>query len=804
MRVKNLTPFLFAPKLTARKPPQKEMALIVRGAFSLAPGEPLTPFESPLDQGPMSGELFHPDDVDNVGEALYPGDFADYKLSAEVMLKGSCHAPGQRLVRECEVRLRVGAWSKRLRVVGRRVFSDGLIQSASDPIPFVSMPITYANAFGGPGYEKNPVGKGYSSLELPVIEDVGKPVVTRGDRPEPAGFGPLSSAWPGRAGKLGTMYDGAYKKTRAPFYAEDFDWRYFSAAPADQQLEGYLRGDEEVSFENLHPKASSFSVRLPGLRIRAFAEDDHGEVREVRLSLDTLYADLDAGKLILTWRGLTPAREDDLRDIPYLLVASEPLAEALLPDAHYHAILQSFKADPLGVEDHIQKNVPPHLRDATRRVLKGESPIAEPPKDAPPAQAITHMLKSVGVSDEQAAEMQKGVEQAIEQAKPHNDVSASLAQALAAKPSGGPALIPGAAPRVPLAKALGEAHQKLAELKKTAAEQKINLPGLERLEATLSDPRLKQMDPSYAPPGEPKPPPPPEPGPGVDCSGRDLSGQDLSERDLSGADLSGAILSGAKLYKTKLTGANLKGATLASADLESADLSGADLTQANFTEAHAYGARFDGALLDQTFFRKTNLEGASLGGATAKTLFFNECNLTGVKARKVRFYKVVFQGATLTGADLTEADLAECYVMGCEAEGLVAKGASIHKSCFSGSALGRASFAGARGDRTIWLGAKLERADFTLAVLPWALFMDAKLGGARLYGANLKEASFTHATLDDADLERSNLFGANMSRASLSRAKLNEANLYKANLVGSFGAGTTFTGANLKEAMFER
>ena len=110
--------------------------------------------------------------------------------------------------------------------------------------------------------------------------------------------------WAPRAGMVGTAYGAAWRKLRSPFYAEDFDWSHFNAAPRDQQLERYLRGDEEVVFENLHPEAPRFAKRLPGVRVRAFVDDVHGRVREVALHLDTLFADLPAGRLFLTWRGM--------------------------------------------------------------------------------------------------------------------------------------------------------------------------------------------------------------------------------------------------------------------------------------------------------------------------------------------------------------------------------------------------------------------------------------------------------------------------------------------------------------------
>src|SRR5262249_10610796 len=135
---------------------------------------------------------------------------------------------------------------------------------------------------------------------------------------------------------------------RAPYYAEDFDWTYFHAAPPDQQIKGYLRGDEEIVFQGLHPEAPSFGARLPGLRVRAFVKDARGRFREAAMSLDTLFADLDAGALFLTWRGIDAVAEDDLSDVAVVHVAAEPLASERVPVDRYRAEVEAFEADPLG------------------------------------------------------------------------------------------------------------------------------------------------------------------------------------------------------------------------------------------------------------------------------------------------------------------------------------------------------------------------------------------------------------------------------------------------------------------------
>lgn len=349
---KNLTPFFWGPKVTSRKPPQVEMAVCVRGVFKLIPGQPLLAIEDPMQQGFMSGDTFLPEDIDQRGALVTANDFAEWKLHGEMLLKGTCHPPGGSAT-SCNVRFAVGDWSKTLRVVGPRVFRPGMLLGGtmSDPLPFEQMPLSWQNAYGGAGYAENPVGRGYDGPEMPTVEPVDAPVTKQGKRNVvPATFLPQSPHWPQRAGKRGKKYDAVWKRTRAPFYAEDFDWTYFQSAPEDQRLAGYLRGDEELLFENLHPAAPKWQTKLPALRIRAFVKTHDGSVREPEMHLDTLYADLDAGKLYLTWRGHAPIREIDMTDVAVVLIASEPLHAEPKPFADYEAQLLEFEKDPVGLE----------------------------------------------------------------------------------------------------------------------------------------------------------------------------------------------------------------------------------------------------------------------------------------------------------------------------------------------------------------------------------------------------------------------------------------------------------------------
>lgn len=806
MKTKNLTPFLFGAKLTSRKPPELEMTAVVRGTFRLRPNEPLTPLDEmvPLSQGLMSAEAFHDDDVERKGECTYGGDFADYKLNAEVMLRGTCYAPGGHPLDECPVRLSVGGWSKALRVVGRRAWSDSMAGAAmSKPIPFSTMPLGYTHAYGGPGYALNPSGKGFGTPELPNVERPGEPVRSPKDTLAPAGFGPINPAWPERAGKVGRAYGASWRAKRAPFYAEDFDWTFFHAAPPDQQIEGFLRGDEEIALQNLHPSAPSFSARLPGLRVRVFVKDDAGRFREIEMSLDTVFIAPDEERIYLTWRGLDRVREDDLVDVRWVLIASEDLAEAPHPVERYRAALEAFERDPLEIE----ARTPERLRDFKAR-LEAPAPAASGPAPDPVTAALQDKLGALPPEERETVlrETASAVAAAMSagSAAPGADFPTALAKAV--NDNTRPALPrvlpfkPGYMPAVPIGDAVRNVAAQAAEIRASGAAGGHGMKELEEIERLATDPRLAQIDPSLRPGGAP---PRDEPGPGRDLSGLDFTGRDLRGHDLSGANLEATILTGANLTGVRLAGANLKYAVLVQAEMAGADLSSADLTSANLTEAHAREASFAGARFDRTFFRKTDLAGARFAGAEGELSLFTDSDLSGASLSGVKFYKVLFRGAKMEGADLSSARLTRCYFLGAAARRAKLAGALLDHVSFAGSDLASADAKGARGEGSIWLGAVLDDADFSFAVLLSAHFSEARATRTRFYGANLKLARFYRASLEQADFTRANLFGADFGKAQMSGARFVDASLYGAAFVKAAGAGCVFDGANLKRSTLE-
>lgn len=808
MRTKNLTGFPFGAKVTSRKPPQREMTIIVRGTFVLRPDQPLVPAggpEEPLAQGFMTAEVFDEDDDARAGACLYPGDFADFKLRTDLLLQGTCHAPEGRPVTECPVRFSVGDWSKSLRVVGRRVWSDAYGGAAkSAPLPFTKMPLDWAHAFGGPGYAPNPAGKGVGTAELPNLEHPGDPVRAREDRLKPISFGPLNPAWPQRSGKLGKAYGKAYREQRAPFYAEDFDWTYFNAAPGDQQLPGYLRGDEELGFVNLHPDAPVWSARLPGLCVRAFVIDVDERFREVKLHLDTLLANLDEGALVLTWRGLDKVKEDDLADVRTVLVVSEPLEGPSEPEAHYRALLDAYERDPLGLAEHTPKGMP-DLADAQKKIDAMNAAIAESKASAGGAQAISPLLKlfsgpSQGKMGDNVGTMMAA---AAAGTKEHFDLGGVLAKAANDSPRAapGPLVMPAAGKLPPLSDpraraALREMPGQVAEARKKVEAQK-ELPPEHRaaLDNFAANPQFVALS------AEPSGAQEPGPGrslPGVDWSGRDLSGVDLRESDLTGAQLAGANLRGAQL-----AGAKLHGAVLFEAILEDADLSSTDLTLANLTGARAAGVNLSGALLDKTFFDKADLARADLCRATGDCTLFQTASLPGAKLGGARFVQAQFQGATLDGADFTAATLSRCLIFESSAKGADFSRAVLIKTSFIDSDLEGARFLETRGECAVFLRTRMSGADFSYAILPSSHFTEARGAQVKFFAANLREARFYRASLDRADLSMANLFSADFNKAVLTGARFTGANLYDAKFIGAAGAGCDFTDANLKRSTLE-
>jgi hypothetical protein len=231
------------------------LTVVVKQTFRIA-GDRLVPDPDPL-------PILLADDYGGRSPLLPPrleSDCAPYKPRADVVLVGRAHAPGGRPVARLVAGFRVGSLRRAVLVVGDRRWRTRRLGRPvmDDPIPFTTMDLGWERAFGGALCPVNPVGRGIAAEEasldgtaLPNLEDPRAPIASWTDRPAPAGV-----AWVGRG------WTPRRDLAASP--------AFHNAAPAEQQLDGYLRGDEEVELMNLTPDGHlrfRLPARLPMLRV---------------------------------------------------------------------------------------------------------------------------------------------------------------------------------------------------------------------------------------------------------------------------------------------------------------------------------------------------------------------------------------------------------------------------------------------------------------------------------------------------------------------------------------------------------
>ncbi len=218
------------------------------------------------------------------------------------------------------VGIKVGNWSKLFEVVGDREWrARGPVFVATGPLPFLEMPISYDNAWGGAdrldpddaapdSYRHNPVGTGWArtrnqrfipGLRLPNTQAVGEEIRSPFGDYRPMSFGPMGRGWPGRIEHGGT-YDQKWIDDVFPFLPADFDERYFQMAPPDQQID-HPRGGEEVQLVNLTPRGREV-FRLPATALPMTLFKGRDRAFEGDLLPDTILFDTTNRRFSLVWR----------------------------------------------------------------------------------------------------------------------------------------------------------------------------------------------------------------------------------------------------------------------------------------------------------------------------------------------------------------------------------------------------------------------------------------------------------------------------------------------------------------------
>jgi hypothetical protein len=271
---------------------------------------------------------------------LYENDFALYKPWCDVLLRGTGYAPDGRPATLVPVALKVGPLVKRFNVVGDRTWQKrAFILGTSEPRPFITLPITYARAFGGEDsshpepakhrtYLANPVGVGMhinasasiDGARLPNTEEMDRPIRRPDDEYIPMAFGPLGRSWLPRIRYAGT-YDQSWLDEVFPFLPADFQDAYYQAAPSDQQL-AHPVGAEEVVLLHLTPQGRT-SFRLPEVSVPVTFIRKRLSSVETEAVLDTIYIEPDVQRVRMCWRTFLPLQRD-LFEMSQVFVGEPP------------------------------------------------------------------------------------------------------------------------------------------------------------------------------------------------------------------------------------------------------------------------------------------------------------------------------------------------------------------------------------------------------------------------------------------------------------------------------------------------
>lgn len=753
--------------------PGYSLTLVVKGTFDLTNGQMAALSEEqvyPCAEVRVAGDLGH--------EVIaYDSDFAYYKPRADVLFHGSCHAPNSVPVSFCRATLQVGRIQKAIDVYGDRFWESRLMGKASEPTPFVSMPINFERAYGGPKNGSNPIGRGVgkeavsegqTAVALPNLVEAGAEIRTSSERVAAASFTPIDAHWETRSSKLGT-YDQRWQHGRAKdlWFPEDVSWDHFNSAPEGLQVEGWLNGDEEIRLSNLIPSQSEFVARLPCIRIRAFlsgAEDPNqsnaseARFREVEMRLDTAWIDGENAKLVLVWRGVTEVSHTFSPEVKHVFVHAESTSVERGPAGYYW---QPF-LDALAVEAGEWEMEPDEASDE-------EPPEnAEPDGEGAPAATWVNPFDTLKLPSEK---------EQLDQLEKNARVSL-IKQGV--DPDNPPPLTP------------EQEEQQQALLQEWGLlENEEEADGSKTESNGESDPAIEKrrfVEEQIAQ--------------GASLAGADLSGADLSKLDLSGLDLTAANLSAANLRKSDLSKTILNQAVLVDANLEATTLHETDLVDADLFAANLLQAELRNVDLTNANLADSVLQHAKLESCVGEFAILTQANLAQAEFHQCRLGSAILDGAKMSqtkmlACDLTRSTFSDAVGLRCDFAGSLMENAVLRAALLPGS-----SFRDIQAKDSVWSEAELSDSSFSHAVLDKAEMSSTVLDQCDFGHATLRSTRLAYCSLKSANLVRTNLFRAMLEGADLTGADVSCSNLYGAELMDAIFDHAKCESTNFQATLF--
>jgi uncharacterized protein YjbI with pentapeptide repeats len=788
------------------------------------------------------------------------------KPKGEILVIGKCFAPEGKPIPAYEVHLKAGSIDKTLYVFGDRFWERkaGVLKTITEPLPFTEMDISYENAFGGPDCKKNPLGKGHAPLKsdtgetvhpLPNIENPKDLVDSPNKKPDPAGFGPIDLSWPQRMEKAGT-YNQKWLENLFPGLAEDIDWTIFNAAPEDQHIEGFFKGNEPFEIKGMHPEKQSIRANLAGIKSRCFINQKAGdgkEFKEIKTSLDTVWLFPHAEKGIVVWRGVAEIQTDDADDILHMLVAYERIDDAPRSLEHYREALAKRLDKEKGAL---------YMLDEKDLIPPGEK------------SGLAALMEEAGKEESALSKtMRKKAEKEKEKAEKKKQEAMKQMEELCEKQGIDPATVmpppPPPPPEVPEidpnnlnpdeilrlmeqaeADAIAKKEKAMADAvtKKELAEKKIKeICDKQGLDFEKMMAKLKAQKPK-------------RPVLSADATIEKLrKAKETVEKQVNeacarlGLDYDTVVAQAKEqpngkafpiveavekvkkidpdnpvmLEKLKLAEEKSKEAYRKTAhslpapaplsaeeserlrdefvalhthgqDFEGKDFAGIDLSKMELQNADLRGIYLEGANLSGADFTSADLSGAVLAWADLSGATFN-----GTKMREACLGASNLTDAVLKDADITKGILSKSNLTGTDFSGAILDRVELMEAVFDNTNLSNTSL-----KEAIFLETDFSGADFSGADLTGSNFLKPKLDnvnftGAKAEGVNFLEASCEKAVFKDADLTNARFpQNANFKGADFSGAVLDSANLMEADLKDSSFVKASLNNANLMKANF--
>ncbi len=760
--------------------------------------------------------------------------------------------------------VQLGTVQKEIAVFGDRQWKrpGTSMWDITTPRQVVSLPISYVNSFGGSGFEKNPLGKGFFKQDnvkpnepffLPNLEDPRFLIAVPSDTPEPVGFGPIDPMWQQRASKAGT-YDGAWLMQRFPGHPADIDWSFYNLAPQDQQISGFFNGDESFQIENMNSRQPVITGALPGIRPRSFVnqlKDGSTVFQEIPLRLDTVwfFPTKEVGALL--YRGVHRVQDPDSEDILHQLIAYESMGDASRSIEHYQKTLMSRLDDgksqihllderPLipngersGFSDLIagSDDKPAVLKESIlKKNMKARSERAR--------DEVKQKMDELGLNSERLFEKEEpvipevnfenldavisAIENYSERIKPTIEEQQERARSRleelglnydemksSADNSGGRPKF-GAAERVSLLKEHGlcdaEIEKKLFEneAKFDYAYRKFghhfpSVSGIGKSEA-----RRKR---EFVVAGIAK---------GDSFSGIDLTGADLSGLEVRGGDFSEAFMEGVDLSGSKLSDCVFRGCALMRSRLDNTVIDGSNLDGANLGYSESTGGLFKnsdcsntifyGAILDDVTFENCKVADADYSNACLTNSRiadsdFSRARFIESKVERIKIEKSKFEEAIFIDVKWVAVDFEQSLLTGVICVNLTGENVVFCGSDLSNfRAVGETSLSGADFGNCILTEGSFRNGIFDNASFVGANLRRSDFSNCRLHNALLSNAVANEAQFVKADLTSAKMAGINLCEGSLQQACLHETDLHGANLYGVDFIEAKFRNTNISGA----